>query len=286
MEAPWTIPEAKLWSIPNEVRTSWDRRVPYYLRIRDHFASLIEAGSLAPGMKLPPERTLGDEFRITRVTVRQALMQLEAEGLIFRETRRGWFVSPPRIRYDPTANASFTESVTEQGRVAGTTVLSTERIAASTWESKNLNCAVGDPIYLIRRLRSVDGRAVLVEHLHVKAERCPGLLEYSLDRSLTELMSEKFGIVERRARINMRPTVLPEPHAQALGVAAGTASLYLSRIIYDQFNEVIEFDQEFWRHDALDIWVEIGEQIDEARKDAPATTEGSRGVRGGRRHGR
>ena len=198
------------------------------------------------------------DFDNDRVTVRQALMQLEAEGLIFRENRRGWFVSPPRIRYDPTANASFTESVTEQGRVAGTTVLSTEQIAASTWESNNLSCAVGDPIFLIRRLRSVDGRAVLIEHLHIKAERCPDLLEFPLDRSLTELMAEKYGIIERRTRINMRPTALPEPHAQALGVVAGTASLYLSRIIHDQFDEAIEFDQEFWRHDALDIWVEVG----------------------------
>ena len=271
MEDVWTIPEVKAWSIPNEVRTSWDRKIPRYSRIRDHFASLIEAGTLTSGMKLPPERVLSHEFRITRVTVRQALMQLEAEGLIFRENRRGWFVSPPRIRYDPTANASFTEIVTEQGRVAGTTVLSTERIAASPWESKNLSCAVGDPIFLIRRLRSVDGRAVLVEHLHVKAERCPDLLEYPLDRSLTELMAEKYGIIEHRARINMRPTALPEPHAHALGVTAGTASLYLSRIIHDQFDNVFEFDQEFWRHDALDIWVEMGRQVYDNKNAAHAS---------------
>ena len=178
------------------------------------------------------------------------------------------------IRYDPTANASFTEIVTEQGRVAGTTVLSTERIVASPWESKNLSCAVGDPIFLIRRLRSVDGRAVLVEHLHVKAERCPDLLEYPLDRSLTELMAEKYGIVEQRARINMRPTALPEPHAHALGVTAGTASLYLSRIIHDQFDNVFEFDQEFWRHDALDIWVEMGRQVNDNKNAAHVRTAG------------
>ena len=286
MEDAWTIPDAKSWSKPNEARTSWDRKIPCYSRIRDHFASLIAAGTLTSGMKLPAERTLSGEFRVTRVTVRQALMQLEAEGLIFRENRRGWFVSPPRIRCDPTANASFTEIVTEQGRVAGTTVLSTEQIAASTWESKNLSCAVGDPIFLIRRLRSVDGRAVLVEHLHVKAERCPDLLEYPLDRSLTELMSEKYGIIERRARINMRPTALPEPHAQALGVAAGTASLYLSRIIHDQFDKVIEFDQEFWRHDALDIWVEIGGPVDDIKKTIPGAQEGPRGAHGRTPHDR
>jgi len=232
------------------------------MRFRDHFAAMIEAGTLAPGTKLPSERALAEEFSLTRVTVRQALIRMEAEGLIFREERRGWFVSPPRVRYDPTANTSFTESITEQGRVAGTTVLSKQRVAASQWESAHLGCAVGDPIFVISRLRTVDGRAVLVEQIHVKAARCPGLLECPLDRSMTDLMAEKFGIVEHRAQINMRPTVLSEIPAKALGVAVGTPSLYLSRAILDQFNEVVELDQEFWRHDAIDICVSAAGSVE------------------------
>ncbi|MEE8394048.1 MAG: UTRA domain-containing protein [Rhodospirillales bacterium] len=225
------------------------------MRFRDHFAAMIEAGTLAPGTRLPPERALAEEFSITRVTVRQALIRMEAEGLIFREQRRGWFVSPPRVHYDPTANTSFTESITEQGRVAGTTVLSKQQVAASKWESTHLGCAVGDPVFIISRLRTVDGRPVLVEQIYVKAERCPGLLDYPLDQSMTDLMASKFGIIEHRAQINMRPTALSEVPAKALGVAVGTPSLYLSRAILDQFDEVVELDQEFWRHDAIDICV-------------------------------
>jgi len=264
MNNVWTIPQTIHWSIPNETRRSWDRKIPYYMRLRDHFTAMIEAGSLAPGAKLAPERTLAEKFSITRVTVRQALTQMEAEGLIFREERRGWFVSPPRVRYDPTANTSFTESITEQGRTAGTTVLSKQQIAASQWHAANLGCAVGDPVFAVSRLRTVDGRAVLIEQIHIKAERCPGLLECPLDQSMTDLLSERFGIVEHRAQINMRPTALSETPAKALGVTAGTPSLYLSRAILDQFNEVIEFDQEFWRHDAIDICVS-------ARGDSKAT---------------
>ncbi len=255
MNEAWTIPQTIDWSIPTKIRKSWDHKVPYYLRFRDHFAAMIEAGTLAPGNKLPAERVLAEKFSITRVTVRQALARMEAEGLIFREERRGWFVSPPRIRYDPTANTSFTESIAEQGRVAGTRVLSKQQLIASQWESDHLNCAIGDPIYAIRRLRTVDGRAVLVEQIHFKAERCPGLLDHPLDQSITDLLSQEYGIIEHRAQINMRPTALSEIPAKALGVAVGTPSLYLSRANLDQLDEVVEFDQEFWRHDAIDICV-------------------------------
>ncbi len=236
---------------------------------------MIEAGALAPGSKLPPERVLADQFSITRVTVRQALARMEAEGLIFREERRGWFVSPPRIRYDPTANTSFTESIAEQGREAGTTVLSKQQIAASQWESSHLGCAAGDPIYAISRLRTVDGRAVLVEQIHIKAERCPGLLDCPLDQSMTDLMSQKYSIIEHRVQITMRPTALSEIPAKALRVAVGTPGIYLSRAILDQFNEVVEFDQEFWRHDAIDICVSVAGRFEED-KTAKNMEEGAK----------
>ncbi|VAW12690.1 Transcriptional regulator, GntR family [hydrothermal vent metagenome] len=251
----WTIPRGGDWSISEPARKSWDRKVPYYMRFRDHFATMIEAGTLAPGTKLPPERALAEDFSITRVTVRQALMRMEIEGLIFREDRRGWFVSPPRVRYDPTANTSFTESIAEQGRTAGTTVLSKQRMPASQWEAAHLGCAIGDPVFAISRLRTVDGRAVLVEKIHIKAARCPELLDFPLDQSITGLMSREFGIIERRTQINMRPAALSEVSAKALGVAVGTPGLYLSRTIVDQFNEVVELDEEFWRHDAIDICI-------------------------------
>jgi len=231
------------------------------MRFRDHFAAMIQAGDLPFGEKLPPERALAEEFSITRVTVRQALARMEAEGLIFREDRRGWFVSPPRVRYDPSANTSFTESVTEQGRVAGTTVLSKQQISASALESAHLACAVGDNVFVICRVRTVDGRAVLVEQIHLDAKRCPGLLDCPCDQSLTDLMAEKYGIIEHRAQISMRPTVLSKVPAKALGVAVGTPSLYLSRTILDEHDRVVEFDQEFWRHDAIEIHVQASTQI-------------------------
>ncbi|WP_225321226.1 GntR family transcriptional regulator, partial [Pseudomonas aeruginosa] len=42
----------------------------------------------------PAERKLSELFATTRITLREALIQLESQGLIYREERRGWFVSP------------------------------------------------------------------------------------------------------------------------------------------------------------------------------------------------
>ncbi|MBH9055052.1 GntR family transcriptional regulator, partial [Pseudomonas aeruginosa] len=85
-----------------------------YLRIRDQLAADIAQGVLQ--VKLPSERELAERFLCTRITLREALQQLETEGLVYRENRRGWFVAPPRIRYNPTRTTGFMEYVSAQGR--------------------------------------------------------------------------------------------------------------------------------------------------------------------------
>ncbi len=77
------------------------------------------------------------------MTVRQALMQLESEGLIYRLIRRGWYVSPPRLQYDPTQNTGFMDIVSAQGRVPETHVLSNNELIASPWAHHKFGIEVG-----------------------------------------------------------------------------------------------------------------------------------------------
>lgn len=263
---PMVRPMTVNWTIPDNVRPPEQRKVPHFLRIRDDLASQVESGSLTPQTRLPSERELSQRFGITRMTVRQALRQLEAEGFIYRLDRRGWFVSPPRLRFNPTANIGFTENARSQGKAPGTRLLSKEMIEASSWVIKHLAIAEGEPVFLIRRLRSIDGRTVLVEHLYVNAARCPGLLHLPLEQSLTNLLEQHYGIVERRVRIRLHPTALNETQAKALQVAVGTPGLYLARTTLDQFNNVIEFDQEFWRHDVLEVEVDVHTEYNPVEK--------------------
>ncbi|MCO2525526.1 GntR family transcriptional regulator, partial [Pseudomonas aeruginosa] len=98
-----------------------------YLRIRDQLAADIAQGVLQ--VKLPSERELAERFLCTRITLREALQQLETEGLVYRENRRGWFVAPPRIRYNPTRTTGFMEYVSAQGRQPRTETLHAEPVS-------------------------------------------------------------------------------------------------------------------------------------------------------------
>lgn len=231
---------------------------PIYLRVRDQIADQIENGLLQPNSRLPSERVLAESNHTTRVTARLALAQLEAEGRIYRSNRRGWFVSPPRLVYNPTEDYSFSDNVVAQGRVPATETLDVTTIEANAWLAAKTGLAEGDPIVRLHRRRQIDGRSVLVENIYLNARRLPGIETFDFNRSLWKLMREHYGLELARKQIEMFPTALVDPQAEALGVNAGTAGLYVTRCSRDHEGCFVEFDEEFWLHDTLSIQVDVG----------------------------
>lgn len=53
-------------------------------QIADHLENLIMTGTLVPGTRLPTERSLAEEFKVSRTSVREALSELESKHLIER----------------------------------------------------------------------------------------------------------------------------------------------------------------------------------------------------------
>lgn len=239
-------------------RVNGDSTAPLYLRVRDQLASQIESGLFSPNTRLPSERILAEEHHTTRVTTRLALAQLEAEGRIYRSNRRGWFVSPPRLIYNPTEDYSFSHNVTSQGRLPATETLEVTPIDVTPWLATKTGLAEGDPIVRLRRRRQIDGRPVLVENIYLNPKRLPGIEGYDFNGSLWTLLREQYGVELRGKRIEMFPTALLDPQAEALGVTAGTAGLYVTRRSHDADGCFVEFDEEFWLHDTLSIQVEVG----------------------------
>ncbi|ORM75201.1 MFS transporter [Pantoea wallisii] len=216
----------------------------------------IETGEFTGG-RLPAERTLSEHYATTRITLREALGLLEAQGIIYREVRRGWFVAPPRLIYNPSHHSHFHAMALEQGRVATTQVIEAREVSAQLTVARHLHLCEGDTVYRIRRLRRVDGRAVLYVEHYLNPAYFPGLLSEDLTRSLTELYTQRYDIRYGGARFTILPGPLPSRAAPALNVASGTPGLLITRINRDQHDRVIDCDCEYWRYDALCVDVEV-----------------------------
>lgn len=230
---------------------------PQYIALRDQIALNIEMGRLKPGTRLPSERQFQTGTGTARGTIREALFLLEAEGLIYRRDRSGWYVSPPAVTYDPTRWAGFMTYVREQGRTPGTETLSKQSVPASSGLADIFRVAPGAPLHVIDRRRTIDGRPVLVERITVDPALAPDLLAHSLDGSLTHILTTVYGVTVTRNRVDMRPCALVRDAADGLGVKSGTPGLLVVRTSFDAQGRVVEYDQEYWRHDAIRVHVDL-----------------------------
>jgi len=230
----------------------------HYLAVRDHLAGRIATGEIPQSGKLPSERQLQAGTGIARGTIREALFQLEAEGLIYRRDRSGWYVAPPPVVYNPTRWEGFMAYVAAQGRTPATETLWKREIPASAHIAELFGKPEGAPMYMLRRRRSIDGRAVLVESIVVDPAMAPGLLDFSLDGSLTSILKQHFGVSVSRNVVQMRPRALVRAEAEELRVKSGLPSLHVLRTSYDAKGRIVEYDEEHWRHDAIMVQVDIG----------------------------
>ncbi|MCZ2720951.1 UTRA domain-containing protein [Marinomonas sp. 15G1-11] len=219
--------------------------------IKEILRDQISRQLLLPLQKIPSERELSELFSLTRISVKSALHSLEVEGLIYRENRRGWFVSPPRIEYNPLSRGHFHQMISDQQRVAKTLLLNVKSMVAPSAIATTLKLSKPTPIHIIERLRYIDGRAVLFVENCLISQYFPDILSEDLSQSLTELYAKKYGFRNSCSHFDFIPTSAPEHVIHALNMHPGQQVLKICRVNYNQHNNIIDCEFEYWRPDAV-----------------------------------
>src|SRR5580692_3039792 len=162
----------------------------------------IDENKLREGEQLPTEPKLAAQAGVSLVTVRRALQELAAQGVIRREQGRGTFVARPRVRAETTKVGGLRNSLHLDARSSlQTRLLDCLARRANKDETKALSLADGAHVWEISRLRLLNRRPVIWEVSTIPKLLAPDLGSYfeSRDkRSLYDLLDEVYDLKEAR----------------------------------------------------------------------------------------
>ncbi len=114
-----------------------------------------------------------------------------------------------------------------------TETLSAGEVAADSLLAEVFGRPVGAPLYLIRRRRYIDNRAVLVEGSSSTPRSPPACCGSPFDQSLTSILKSEYGLAVARNHEVMQPCALTQHEAEALRVKSGLPGLSVVRTSYD-----------------------------------------------------
>ncbi|UCR88064.1 GntR family transcriptional regulator [Mycetocola spongiae] len=230
------------------------RQVTVYLRER------IESGVIQPSSRMPSERVLAEQFAVSRVTIRQAMRDLEAQGLVeviggVRWVRKHTESSVARrsshsLEEGATGLVSFSDLAAANGLTVSATILTMQTRPGSLDEADLLSVAPGAPIVDLVRIRYLDSIPILMDFTLIPEALAPGLGAVDLSHgSLYHTLADSYGLHAVRAQCAIEARGASPEIADGLGLAPGDPVLEIIQTIYDQNDRVMQWGRSVYRGD-------------------------------------
>lgn len=231
--------------------------IPFYHQVYLDLRSSIDDGHWPEGHRIAPERELAEQYGVSVITVRRALGELAREQRIERTRGRGTFVLKPRIDRDLDEPLTFTEEMQRRGMDPQTRLIAARQEEADEAVAAGLQLRVGAATIFIERLRLADGQPLLLEQVHVPADRFPGLLASDLERqSLYGVMASRYSVAIARTRETFEPVLLRKREASLLAMKKRQPALLVEGVAYPNDGQPVEFSRTFVRGDRTRYFVE------------------------------
>lgn len=238
MTAP--VADAQLWR---------DSGVPLYRQIAQRLRREI---GTTPDSDRPlfTEEALSLRFGVHRMTVRQALRELEQDGLIVRHRGVGTFRAPRKLRGEPIYLESFMDHWAMQGRAVSAEILSIQDTFPDARVARSLGLYDDLPVVHVQRRRSVDDQPLVIDHIFL-----PGSTGHALERddllrlTLHRAIRLRTGHTATSAELEIEATIADGEWATLLRIAPGSPLFRRHIVLLDELRRPLSYGWSLYRAD-------------------------------------
>ncbi|QIX28579.1 GntR family transcriptional regulator [Nocardioides sp. JQ2195] len=222
-----------------------------HVAVREYVRDVITG--LPVGAPAPSERELVQRFGVARMTVRQAIEALVAEGLLERMPGKGTFVMRPPTRVGELR--SFTDEMHDRGLLPESQTLVLRQEKAGPGVARALRITEGDSVIHWQRLRRADGETMCLENAYLSEVLLPGFLETAMPTSLYADLDER-GLRPTWAEDSVRADLASAQEAAVLSIEPGSPVMRIERRALRD-DKVIEVSRSTYRADRFTLWVQF-----------------------------
>lgn len=213
---------------------------------RDYATELVEGyineHGLGAGDRLPSERVLCEMWDLNRTTLHSAIKRLVVLGTLYSRVGSGTYVSAPKMVRDLHDVRGFSEAARAEGFTPGSLVLSTEVVEANKVVTGKLHVPLGSKVFVLRRMRLIDGMPATVETTHVSLDLFPGIDTYDFSQeSLFDVMRREYGIAPAEGDEKLSITRLDEEEAALLGYPVGAPAFFQTGVLVNADGVPVEY---------------------------------------------
>jgi GntR family transcriptional regulator len=232
--------------------------IPKYIRIRDWLMHHIQSQDLKWGDKLPSENDLVQQFQASRVTVRQALEALRAQGIIESQQGKGWFLRRVRAVQNLGHLQSFGEMLAPMGLRGRSRVLDFSECAAPKAVANAFALPEGTKVVRIARLRIAGVGVMSYDLSYFPIDIGRRLLREDLARQdIFVLFEYALGIRLGFADVTIEVVPAEGEPAERLNVAPSSPIFRLTRLTHDSRGVAIDFEYVYGLPEAHQFTVRV-----------------------------
>ncbi|WP_082233240.1 phosphonate metabolism transcriptional regulator PhnF [Halobacillus massiliensis] len=203
--------------------------LPMYYQIEENIKQRISNGDYQPSDMIPSERELSDTYKVSRMTVRQAINNMVNKGILFREKGKGTFVSAKKIEQPLKGLTSFTEDMQARGMKPSSKLVSFNKIGASAELARKFEREEGELVFQIKRIRYADGKTMAIENSYIPVELLPDLTEQVVSGSIYDYVEKTLKQSIGKASQFIEASIAEDSQSAMLQIPPDSAILNIER---------------------------------------------------------
>lgn len=218
-----------------------------YIEIKDSLLQKINKGLYKAGEKIPSERVLSEEYHVSRMTARQAVGALVADGVVYREKGKGTFVASKQFSQNNVK--SFTQTLKEQGYDPSTIVLEFSNVHSLREISAVMELPYDAHFYKLKRLRLGNGVPIALETVYLPIDKFKDLKEKDIGHSLYKTLENDYGYVVGRVSNDIDACISNRIMMKLFEVQKPVALLKIIGVSYTIDGEKLFYEESYYRSD-------------------------------------